>query len=399
MGTINNNRVGSIDVVRGLAMVIMALDHIRDYFHITANTHDPLDLATTSPGLFMTRWITHFCAPAFVLLSGTSIFLQGQRKSTTELASFLVKRGLWLVFAEIFIVSLAWTFNPAYEIIPFQVIWAIGMSMIIMGVLVFLKVPTRVMVAVGLVIVLGHNAFDFVEDDPGFQSTLWWDFLHYGFFTAHEILPGHNAMLVYAFPVWTGVMMLGYGLGQWFIGGYDESRRRKNLLSTGLGLLAFFVVLRFTNWYGDPVDWSQQKTALLTILSFLNVDKYPASLLYLSVMLGLALILLAYMERVQNSFTRVMTVFGRTAFFYYIIHLYLIHALSTALYFFNGHTMAEANHPENHFPFHYLIPGEGLSLGMTYVVWISVIVVLYPLCYFYDRYKTLHKEQWWLSYL
>lgn len=399
MGTINNSRVGSIDVVRGLAMVIMALDHIRDYFHITANTHDPLDLATTSPGLFLTRWVTHFCAPAFVLLSGTSIFLQGQRKESTALAAFLVKRGLWLVFAEIFIVSLAWTFNPAYEIIPFQVIWAIGMSMIIMGILVFFKVPTRVMVAVGLVIVMGHNAFDFVEDDPGFQSTIWWDFLHYGFFTTHEILPGHNAMLVYAFPVWTGVMMLGYGLGQWFTPGFDEAKRKKNLLTTGLTLLAFFVVLRFTNWYGDPIDWSQQKTAILTFLSFINVDKYPASLLYLSIMLGMALILLALVEKAENGFTRVMTSFGRTAFFYYIIHLYLIHALSTGLYFLNGHTAAEAKQPENHFPFLYLVPGEGLSLGMTYLVWVGVIAILYPLCYFYDRYKTRHKEQWWLSYL
>ena len=399
MGAINNNRVSSIDVVRGLAMVIMALDHIRDYFHITANTHDPLDLATTSPGLFMTRWITHFCAPAFVLLSGTSIFLQGQRKSTTELASFLVKRGLWLVFAEIFIVSLAWTFNPAYEIIPFQVIWAIGMSMIIMGILVFFKVPTQWMVMMGLVIVMGHNAFDFVEDDPGFQATLWWDFLHYGFFTAHEILPGHNAMLVYAFPVWTGVMLLGYGLGQWFVADYSAEKRRKNLLNMGLGLLVIFVLLRFTNWYGDPIDWSVQATPLLTFLSFINVDKYPASLLYLSIMLGFALIFLAVLERVKNRLTAMLTVFGRTAFFYYILHLYLIHALATGLFFMRGHTMDEVYNPENHFPFLYVVPGEGLSLSGVYMVWIGVIVFLYPLCYFYDRYKTSHKEQWWLSYL
>ncbi len=395
----NSIRVSSIDVIRGLAMVIMALDHVRDYFHITANTQDPLDLATTSPALFFTRWITHFCAPVFVLLSGTSIFLQGQRKSPVELGAFLVKRGLWLIFVELFIVSLAWTFNPAYEFIPFQVIWAIGISMVIMGGLISLRLPMWAFLAVGSVLVAGHNAFDFMEAAPGFTSTFWWDVLHYGQFKVHQILPGHNLILVYAFPVWLGVMMLGYAMGSWYTSDFDSLRRRKNLMNTGLALLVFFVLLRFSNGYGDPVDWSAQRTPFYTLLSFINVDKYPASLLYLCLMLGPALILLSVTEKIENSLTSALTVFGRTAFFYYIVHLYLIHTIAVVVFFMRGHTLSEAYDPESHFPFLYVVPGEGFYLPGVYVIWLLVVATLYPVCSWYNKYKIQNKEKWWLSYL
>ena len=268
-----------------------------------------------------------------------------------------------------------------------------------MGALVSLRLPMWAFLVAGGVLVAGHNAFDFMEAAPGFSSTFWWDVLHYGQFTVHQIFPGHNVILVYAFPVWLGVMMLGYAMGSWYASGYDALRRKKNLMYTGLTLLVFFVLLRFSNWYGDPVDWAVQRTPFYTFLSFINVDKYPASLLYLSLMLGPALILLSLTEKIENKLTQALTVFGRTAFFYYIIHLYLIHAIAVVVFFMRGHTYAEVYDPKSYFPFLYVVPGEGYGLPMVYLLWILVITLLYPLCKWYNCYKSLHKEKWWLSYL
>ncbi|MBK8698629.1 MAG: DUF1624 domain-containing protein [Saprospiraceae bacterium] len=393
------NRIDSIDMVRGLAMAIMALDHVRDYFHVAANTDDPLNLQTTTVVLFFTRWVTHFCAPIFVFLSGTSIYLQSQRKTSAELATFLIKRGFWLIFAEWFIVSLAWTFNPAYALIPFQVIWAIGISMVILGIVVWFKFPLRFIFIIGLILVAGHNLLDIPETTPGFSAGFWWDLFHHGYFMPYEILDGHSALLVYAFPVWLGVMMLGYCAGVWFKAEVSRPQRRTWLLRAGLGAIVFFAILRYSNVYGDPVDWSVQRDGMKTLLSFLNVDKYPASLLYLCITLGPSFILLAIMEGLQNKFTGILTTFGRTAFFYYIVHLYLIHFLSMLTFFYRGHTYADAYNENNHFPFLYVVPGEGYSLPAVYLIWAFVLIIMYPLCWKYDQYKVNNREKWWLSYL
>lgn len=393
-----SKRIESIDIVRGLAMVIMALDHVRDYFHISANIDDPLNLATTSPWLFFTRWITHFCAPIFVFLSGTSIYLQSLRKTKKELSAFLIKRGLWLVFAEFFIISLAWTFDPMYHIHPMQVIWAIGISMILLGFIIHL--PFKLILLLGSVIVLGHNLLDIPESAPGFKAGFWWDLFHHGFFTLYSYAPNHYVMMVYPFVAWTGVMMLGYCAGIFFSEKYTQQQRTKILRTLGLGLIILFVTVRFINVYGDPVKWTAQQDGLYTFLSFMKVNKYPPSLLYLCIMIGPALLLLVFMEKVKNRFTNIMLVFGRTAFFYYIIHLYLIHLLAVAAFFIRGgHTIQDAIDSMQKLPFLFVIPGEGIGLAAVYAVWAVVIIALYPLCKWYDKYKTRHKEKWWLSYL
>jgi uncharacterized membrane protein len=300
--TNNKKRIESIDIIRGIAMVIMALDHVRDYFHIGANIDDPLNLATTTPALYFTRWITHFCAPIFVFLSGTSIYLQSLCKTKKELGIFLIKRGLWLIIAEWVIVAFAWTFNPLYNVIPFQVIWAIGISMVMLGLMVLIRLPYKVIFILGVIIVAGHNLLDISEAAPGFKSNFWWDFFHHGVFTPYQIAPNRFALMVYPFPAWTGVMMLGYCAGALFTPAYTQEQRRKMLTRIGLGLIVFFIALRFTNIYGDPVDWNTQATGFYTFLSFINVDKYPPSLLYLCITIGPALLLLAHMEKIKKQF-------------------------------------------------------------------------------------------------
>lgn len=392
-------RIESIDIVRGLAMVIMALDHVRDYFHITANTDDPLNLATTSPALYFTRWITHYCAPVFVFLSGTSVYLQSLRKTSKELGVFLLKRGLWLILMEWTIVAFAWTFNTNFNIIPFQVIWAIGISMFILGLLLLARLSYSLLLVLGLVIVFGHNLLDIPESRPGFQAGFWWDLLHHGVFRIYPITGNHVAMLVYPFVPWTGLMILGYCAGKLFTPHFTPEQRRKILLRTGLALIAFFALLRFSNMYGDPSDWTRQDSPFYTFLSFIKVTKYPPSLLYLCITIGPALVLLAVIEQVRNRFTGIMVIFGRTAFFYYILHLYLIHILAAIFFFARGHSFADAKNVGAQFPFMYVAPGEGYGLPVVYAVWLGVLVLLYPLCKRYDRYKTAHKEKWWLSYL
>ncbi len=389
----------SIDVVRGMAMILMALDHVRDYFHLTANTQDPLDLQTTTPALFFTRWITHFCAPVFVFLSGTSIYLQGMRKTPRQLGIFLLKRGFWLIAAEWLIISFGWTFNPFYNLIPFQVIWAIGASMVLMGVLVLLRAPYRIMLILGLLITAGHNLLDIPESAPGFQGGFWWDLLHSGFFRSYEYLPGHYIILVYAFPVWLGVMLLGYAAGKYFSPHYDPARRRRFLAVAGSLMLLAFVVLRFSNSYGDPRPWTVQPQGLYTLLSFVDVNKYPPSLLYSLLTLGVALLLLLLVEKTQLALYRPAIIFGRTAFFFYILHIYLIHFLATISYFLRGHRLDELEQFARQAPFLFVVPGEGFGLAGVYGVWLLVLLLLYPLCRRYDWYKTTHRHYWWLSYL
>lgn len=396
--TATKKRIESIDILRGIAMVIMALDHVRDYFHLTANIDDPLNLETTSPLLFFTRWVTHFCAPVFVFLSGTSIYLQSLRKTKKELSVFLIKRGFWLIFAEFFIISLAWTFDPLYHILPMQVIWAIGISMVLLGLII--QLPYRIILLLGLIIVFGHNLLDIPESAPGFKAGFWWDLFHSGFFKLYPYAPNHFVMMVYPFVAWTGVMMLGYCAGIFFSASYTEEQRIRILRYLGFGLIGIFVILRFINIYGDPIQWSVQQTGFNTFLSFIKVNKYPPSLLYLCIMIGPALVMLSYMEKISNSFTRTMIVFGRTAFFYYIIHLYLIHLLAAISFFIRAdHTVQEAMDSAKNLPFLFVFPGEGVGLPIVYAIWAAVIILLYPMCKWYDRYKTAHKEKWWLSYL
>jgi len=388
---VKKSRVESIDILRGLVMILMALDHVRDYFHISANLDDPLNLATTTPYLFGTRWITHFCAPTFVFLSGTSIYMQSLRKTKKELSLFLIKRGLWLVFLELVVVTFGWSFNPGYNLLIFQVIWAIGISMTILGCLIHL--PFKAIVGIGLAIVLFHNLLDYPEAAKDYHATAFMDFVHHARFAVYTFAPNHSVLIGYAFLPWTGLMMLGYGFGKIM----EMPDRRKRLNKLGMGLITLFVLLRFINIYGDPRQWVPQRNALFTFFSFININKYPPSLLYMCITIGPGLLFLSFIDNVKNKATDILKVFGRVALFYYLLHLYFIHLFATANFFMRGHTLDQASDGKS--PFKFVLSGEGYGLVGVYVVWILLIVLLYPLCKWYDTYKTNHKEKWWLSYL
>ena len=395
------HRIQSIDVLRGLVMVIMALDHVRDFFYKVnletagAAATGPTDLETTHPMLFFTRWITHFCAPIFVFLSGTSIYLMSQKKTKKEISSFLITRGIWLVLVEVMIITFGWTFNPLYNLLILQVIWAIGISMILMGLLV--QLPFKVIFALGILIVFGHNILDYESVSEGLKGSAFADLLYFSNFSVYNLFTDHFVIIVYSFLPWTGVMMLGYCFGKLYEQGVDAAWRRKKLIQLGLGLLTLFVLLRFSNIYGDPVAWTTQpRGPVYTFLSFLNVNKYPPSLLFLSVTIGTGLLFLAFIEKIKNRFTTVMNIYGRVPMFYYILHFYIIHTLVVIVFYLQGFGSEDIVTPN--VPFLFKPQAFGFNLWGVYAVWLFVVIVLYPLCKKYNNYKSTH-QKWWLGYL
>lgn len=394
---LTKNRVQSIDVLRGIVMIIMALDHVRDFFHVDAFQNDPINPATTNLLLYSTRWITHFCAPTFVFLAGTSSYLVGLRKSKAELSAFLIKRGLWLMLAEVLIITLALTFNPLYNLLFLQVIWAIGVSMVILGLLV--RLPYTVILTIGLIIVLGHNLLDYPEaarasrkEELGF----WWDLVHGARFAIYPYAPNYVVAIVYPFLPWTGLMLMGYSAGKLYADGFPALQRKKILLFTGFGLLVLFFLLRFINAYGDPVPWTRQDNTIRTIFSFFNLNKYPPSLMYMSATIGVALIALVLLENIQNRVTEFFKIFGRVPFFYYVAHFFLIHALEVIAFFLSGYGTEDII--SNQVPFLFRPVTFGFPLWVVYLVWIGLIMLLYPLCKRYNAYKSTH-HKWWLSYV
>lgn len=386
-------RITAIDLLRGLVMIIMALDHTRDFIHKEALLEDPLNFATTTPFLFFTRWITHYCAPIFVFLAGTSGFFQSLRKSKADLCGFLIKRGLWLILVEVTIITFAISFDVQFNTFFLQVIWAIGISMVLLGFAVWL--PFYVILAIGLLIVLGHNSLDFYEANKkeGFG-------IYYALLRRPDFVPiGGNRTLgiLYPFLPWTGVMFLGYCFGKLFIH-YEGGQRRRILTRLGLSIIILFIALRATNSYGDPLPWATQKSSVFTILSFVNTTKYPPSLLHLCMTLGPAILFLAFTDTFKNALSKLITVYGKVPFFYYVLHMYLIHGVSAFFFFLRGHGFGENASGTLGFPFRFVVPGEGLSLFLTYLVWLAIVAALYPACRWFSRYKQTHK-QWWLSYL
>lgn len=387
-------RIDSIDLLRGLVMIIMALDHTRDFFHRDAWTSDPLNPATTTPILYFTRWITHLCAPIFVFLAGSGAYFQSLRKTKKQLSLFLVKRGLWLFFVEIVVLNFAFSFDVHYRLFVLQTIWSIGMSMIILGLMIWL--PFRAIFITGLVIVLGHNSLDFFEKNN--PNTGWlYDLIHRpGQF---PLWGNHGLFIFYPFLPWSGLMMLGYCFGKLFLK-FEGIERKKMLLWLGFGVIAFFIVLRATNEYGDPLHWSTQRNALSTFFSFMNVQKYPPSLLYMCATVGIGILFLAFAGNVKNGLTKFITVYGRVPFLYYILHFFLIHLVSAICYLSRGHSLAEGlKTQQGGFVPQFLAPGEGYSLFTVYMIWICIVLSLYPVCKWFSDYKQAHREKWWLSYL
>ncbi len=390
--TAGRSRIHSIDLLRGLVMIIMALDHTRDFFHIAAFTEDPLNPETTTPMLFFTRWITHFCAPVFVFLSGASIYLQSLRKTKKELSLFVIKRGLWLVIVEIIVVNFAFSFDIYFNAVALTTIWSIAISMIILGLFIWLPFP--LILVSGLVIVFGHNLLDLYEKGRE-QFPIWYSMLHrVGFY---PLTGKFTLMVLYPFLSWAGLMMLGYCFGK-LIFRYEGAQRKKVLLWLGLAVTALFIILRIADVYGDPDVINGTDKPLDSVYTFLEVAKYPPSLLFMCMTIGPAIIFLAFFDQAKGAVSRVISVYGRVAFFYYILHFTVIHIISSICFLLRGHTVSEGIYPKGEFP-NFLKAGEGYNLFIVYLFWIGIVTLLYPLCKWYDGYKTRHKEKWWLSYL
>jgi uncharacterized membrane protein len=380
-------RLESIDVVRGVIMILMALDHTRDFFGIPGQ--NPTDLANATAALFLTRWITYFCAPVFFLLTGTGAYLSLRRKSPSELSRFLFTRGLWLIFLEVVVLRcFAYQFNVDYRVTMLLVLWALGWAMIVLAALV--RLPASVVTAFGVLLIAGHNLFDSVR-----SANPLWSILHAPGFVLNT--PEHVIFVAYPLIPWIGVTAVGYGLGQVY--GWDAGRRRTFLLRLGVALSLAFLVIRGLNIYGDPSRWTRQKTALFTVLSFLSTTKYPPSLLFLLMTLGPALIFLGCVDRGTPSVLRPALVIGKVPLFYYILHFALIHLLAVAtcsVRYGSEHWMFES--PDlAHYPFT-APPGWGYSLPVVYLVWALVVVAMYPLCRWFAALKARRSDAW-LSYL
>ena len=388
-------RIESIDLLRGIVLVIMALDHVRDYFHADQFLYDPTDMAQTNAPVFFTRWITHFCAPVFVFLAGTSAFLVGERKTKKELSSFLLKRGLWLMLLETIVINFAWSFNPSYPFFRLQVIWVLGLAMVILSVLIYL--PPKIILVIGLLILFGHNLLDNIHATGNSLNDFLWGVLHE---RKRFTIGGRIIATGYPIISWMGIMSLGYCFGSLYKKGMDAAVRKKYMLILGGAAILLFLLLRGINMYGDMKPWSPQSSFLLTICSFLNVTKYPPSLLYSLMTLGPALIVLALLEKPLNRLETMIIRIGRVPLFFYILHLFLIHLLAMVAVVLSGRPWTDmisiTNINAKDSPW---LKGYGFSLAGTYLVWILVVALLYPLCKWYDNYKTNHKEKWWLSYL
>ncbi|HEU0015882.1 MAG TPA: heparan-alpha-glucosaminide N-acetyltransferase domain-containing protein [Longimicrobium sp.] len=396
----SRGRIDSVDLLRGLVMVFMLLDHTRDFVHAGAVRFDPTDLSQTSPELFLTRWITHFCAPVFVFLAGTSVYLQLLRgKTKAEVSRLLWTRGLWLIVLEFTLVRAGVVFNLDYGAIVAlpQVIWVIGVSMIVLAALVHL--PLRAVAAFGIGMIALHNLLDPIRvpfwRGPGTPPPDWGDAL---WMLLHQSGPlplqsDGSPLVIVLYPLvpWIGVLAAGYAFGSLYA--LEGERRRRLLVRLGLGMLAAFLVIRGFNLYGNPGDWSPQRNAVYSVLSFLNTNKYPPSLLFLLMTLGPAMLALAWFERARsNAASRALVTLGRVPMFYYLLQWPVAHLVGIGL------SLAFAK-PVVTFALGGPVPPDyGFGLGMVYVAWIIGLIVLYPLCAWYAGVKRRRKD-WWLSYM
>lgn len=371
-------RILSIDALRGLVILLMLVDHAREFFFIHAQVSDPMDVTATSPALFFTRLTAHLCAPVFVALTGLSAWLYASKKGGAPAASaFLFKRGLFLIVLELTLVNFAWTFSLTPTTVFLQVIWVIGLSMIALAALVHL--PRRLLIALGLLIVLGHNLLDPITVAEGAPGHAVWAILHD---RGYIDLPwGGQARTSYPLLPWIGVIALGYGIGPWFAA--EGATRRRRLIALGLAMLALFVVLRAINLYGDQA-WAMQPDLLHTVMSLLNLTKYPPSADFLLMTLGVGALLLAGLERAPSRLIGLLAVFGGAPLFFYLIHLYGLHLLNLAALALFGANQGEV----------FSVPGVGW-------IWLLALAVAVPswfACRWFAGLKR-RSSQWWMKYL
>lgn len=386
--TTSGNRILSVDILRGIVMVIMALDHTRDYFSNFFG--NPTDLTVVSSGMFLTRWITHYCAPIFIFLSGTSAYLSLAKKGDKNAASvFLLKRGLWLILLEVTLVRLGWLFNLDYSLVVFQVIWAIGWSMLFLSLLIHL--PYRLLLAFSLLMIAGHNLLDVYTTTPDTAWGITWYILHQGGGVPWG--EGNTIFVIYPLIPWIGVMAAGYCFGK--LMQQPAKQRDKLLYLIGGVAVLLFIVLRAMNSYGNPNQWHVQDTWFRTILSFLDCTKYPPSLLYLLMTIGPAILAMPLLESLNGRAGKFFTVYGRVPMFYYILHIYLIHMMAVIvativgapLEYFTSNAMIFA--PKE---------GWGYDLPGVYLAWVVAVLLLYLPSRWFMKVKQQHKK-WWLSYI
>ena len=392
------SRLMSLDALRGTVMILMAIDHIRDFFDRYSMSNSPTDLSQTSVIMFFTRWITHFCMPVFMFAAGAGAFLWWRRdnKTRAQLSWFLATRAVWFLALEVIVMNFAYSFNlSAHSVILLLVLYIFGACMLLMAVLIHL--PLRWLAVVSIAIIALHNLFD-PYPASHFGKFGWaWHLLHQ---PGVIMLGGRPAVVVYPLLPWIGVMAAGFCFGQVFT--LQDVARRRIMLRLGLALTAAFLVVRAINIYGDPSHWSAQKSAVFTALSFLDCTKYPASLDYILMTIGPALLLLAWYDRRSFSTANPLIVFGRVPLFYFVLHFYAIHALlvvasyiryGSRTFGFIFHGMPAMGGPSDVYPADF-----GYPLWVTYAVWIGLVAALYPLCRWFAQYKATHRA-WWLSYL
>jgi uncharacterized membrane protein len=388
-------RLEAIDVLRGLVIVIMALDHVRDFFLFGAD-QDPMENPNIAAGLFATRWITHFCAPVFVLLAGAGAGLMAARKSRNDLTRFLFTRGVWLIFVEILIIATCWTFSPGglaelggLVLIPMQALWAIGASMVVLSGLQWLG--RNACLALGVAIIGAHNLLDPIWPASKILDLQWplWVALH-----SQMALHMGPFLFVFEYPVlpWAGVMLLGFGIST--VLELPPARRDRILLRTGVALTFGFLLLRAIGIYGDPNPWHiQPGRSTSTIIDFLNTTKYPPSLAFLMMTLGPAAILCSFAERLTGPIKDVLVTFGRVPFAFYVAHVFLVHLLSVFLGVIQGFSIHRMMTDFLFYP-----KGYGVGLPGVYAVWALVVALLYPFCRYVANVKARRRD-WWLSYL
>ena len=405
------SRIDSIDLLRGIVMVVMMLDHTRDFVHNAAFAFDPTDLSRTNVALFLTRWITHFCAPVFVFLAGTGAYLQLARgKSKSELSRFLVTRGIWLIVLELTLVRVGMWFSLDLRMFGFlQVIWVIGVSMIVLGALVYL--PVKVVGGFGVAMIALHNLLDSFRVTgwrgpqtavPSYAGKLW-IVLHQAFEPFPIVwFPSPVVIVIYPLIPWVGVMAAGYAFGALYQ--LDARRRRRWLLMIGGAATALFVIVRAINVYGDPARWATQKSPVFTLLSFVNTTKYPPSLLFLLMTLGPAILALAFFEtRAEvrrgdflNRVREFFVTFGRVPLFFYLLQWYTAHLIAVLLNLGFGKPVKWLFQT----PIDWVgtAPNAGFNLAVVYLSWIAGVLLLYPLCKWFAGVKQRRRD-WWLSYL
>jgi uncharacterized membrane protein len=381
-------RIQSIDFMRGLVMILMVLDHVRDLMHVDSVTITPTDLSKTTAAVFLTRFITHFCAPVFVFLAGTSAFISLQNATDkTRNRAFLLKRGLWLILLEFTVVNFGVWFDPGFHIYLFQVIAAIGFGFVVLR---FLSVLSpQIIGGIGLFIVTSHNILPLI---PLEQNEVLRTILTPLFSTTAIPLTAHTTLVMGYPPIpWIGILLAGYGFGMLF--NRPQHERRAIFLKIGLSSIVLFFLFRFINFYGDPAPWSVQKDSLFTVLSFINVTKYPPSLIFCLLTLGVLFLILAVTERVENRFTRFVSVYGKTPLFFYLIHWYIIHPLLLIILFLQGISFSVMDFASGNFGRPKGVE-SGIELWAVYIIWIAVVLLLYYPCMKFGTFKTKSKSIW-----